>query len=120
LTSESSLGITVKAGDDDVLNSMRRGYTNLEYRNLVDKIRGHIPQATIATDIIVGFCGETEAQFQESLDLIQEIRFDKVHAAAYSPRKGTISDRMMEDSISKEEKRERLESIWEMQESVQV
>ena len=109
-----------QAGDDDVLNSMRRGYTNLEYRNLVDKIRDHIPQATIATDIIVGFCGETEAQFQESLDLIQEIRFDKVHAAAYSPRKGTISDRMMEDSVSKEEKKERLESIWEMQESVQV
>ena len=109
-----------QAGDDDVLNSMRRGYTNLEYRNLVDKIRDHIPQATIATDIIVGFCGETEAQFQESLDLIQEIRFDKVHAAAYSPRKGTISDRMMEDSVSKEEKKERLESIWEIQESVQV
>lgn len=109
-----------QAGDDDVLNSMRRGYTNLEYRNLVDKIRDYVPQASIATDIIVGFCGETETQFQETLDLIQEIRFDKVHAAAYSPRKGTISDRMMEDSISKEEKRERLESIWEMQESVQV
>ncbi|MBK15761.1 MAG: tRNA (N6-isopentenyl adenosine(37)-C2)-methylthiotransferase MiaB [Chloroflexi bacterium] len=109
-----------QAGDDDVLNSMRRGYTNLEYRNLVDKIRDYVPQATIATDIIVGFCGETEAQFQETLDLIQEIRFDKVHAAAYSPRKGTISDRMMEDSVSKEEKKERLEAIWEMQESVQV
>ena len=109
-----------QAGDDDVLNSMRRGYTNLEYRNLVDKIRDYVPQSTIATDIIVGFCGETEAQFQETLDLIQEIRFDKVHAAAYSPRKGTISDRMMEDSVSKEEKKERLEAIWEMQESVQV
>ncbi|MFL2746131.1 MAG: MiaB/RimO family radical SAM methylthiotransferase, partial [Dehalococcoidia bacterium] len=109
-----------QAGDDDVLNSMRRGYTNLEYRNLVDKIRDYVPQATIATDIIVGFCGETEAQFQETLDLIQEIRFDKVHAAAYSPRKGTISDRMMEDSVSKEEKKERLEAIFEMQESVQV
>ena len=109
-----------QAGDDDVLNSMRRGYTNLEYRNLVDKIRNYVPQASIATDIIVGFCGETEAQFQETLDLIQEIRFDKVHAAAYSPRKGTISDRMMEDSVSKEEKKERLEAIWEMQESVQV
>ena len=109
-----------QAGDDDVLNSMRRGYTNLEYRNLVDKIRDYVPEATIATDIIVGFCGETEAQFQETLDLIQEIRFDKVHAAAYSPRKGTISDRMMEDSVSKEEKKERVEAIWEMQESVQV
>ena len=109
-----------QAGNDDVLNSMRRGYTNLEYRNLVDKIRDYVPEATIATDIIVGFCGETEAQFQETLDLIQEIRFDKVHAAAYSPRKGTISDRMMEDSVSKEEKKERLEAIWEMQESVQV
>ena len=109
-----------QAGDDDVLNSMRRGYTNLEYRNLVDKIRDYVPEATIATDIIVGFCGETEAQFQETLDLIQEIRFDKVHAAAYSPRKGTISDRMMEDSVSKEEKKERLEAIWEMQESVQA
>ena len=109
-----------QAGDDDVLNSMRRGYTNLEYRNLVDKIRDYVPEATIATDIIVGFCGETEAQFQETLDLIQEIRFDKVHAAAYSPRKGTISDRMMEDSVSKEEKKERLDAIWEMQESVQV
>ena len=51
--------------------------------------------------------------------MVQEIRFDKVHAAAYSPRKGTISDRMMEDSVSKEIKRDRLESIWELQESVQ-
>tara|TARA_A100001037_G_scaffold287657_1_gene297407 strand:+ start:44714 stop:46018 length:1305 start_codon:yes stop_codon:yes gene_type:complete len=108
-----------QAGDDEILKSMRRGYTNLEFRNLVEKIRNYIPKASFATDIIVGFCGETELQFQETLDLVQEMRFDKVHAAAYSPRKGTISDRMMEDSVSKEIKRDRLESIWELQESVQ-
>ena len=108
-----------QAGHDEVLHSMRRGYTNLEYRNLVEKIRDYVPEASIATDIIVGFCGETKTQFQETLDLVEQMRFDKIHAAAYSPRKGTISDRMMDDSISDDEKRDRLEAIWGLQESIQ-
>jgi len=114
-----NFNLPFQAGDDEVLNSMRRGYTNSEYRNLVEKIRDYVPEASIATDIIVGFCGETKTQFQETLDLVEQMRFDKVHAAAYSPRKGTISDRMMDDSISGEEKRERLDAIWELQESIQ-
>ena len=72
----------------------------------------------LSTDVIVGFCGETEAQFQQTLDLIGEIRFDKVHAAAYSTRAGTIADRKMEDDIPHEEKKARLKAIEELQERI--
>ena len=81
--------IPVQAADNDILARMRRGYTIEEYLEWVHRIRDIVPGAALSTDVIVGFCGETEAQFQRSLDLLQELRFDKVHVAAYSPRPGT-------------------------------
>ena len=105
------INLPIQAGDDDILNKMRRGYTNEEYRQLIDKIRSKIPNVSISTDIIVGFCGESDIQFEKTLDIIKDIRFDKVHAAAYSIRDNTIAMRKMIDSISMEEKKYRLNKI---------
>ena len=82
------VNLPFQAGDDQVLRDMRRGYTNEEYRVLVDRIRDRIPGVSLSTDLIVGFCGETDAQFQRTLDMVRDIRFDKVHSAAYSARGG--------------------------------
>ena len=87
------INLPVQAGDNEVLKRMRRPYTREEYVDLVGRIRDNIPDASLSTDIIVGFPGETEEQFQRSLDLVSELRMDKVHCAAYSQRPGTIASR---------------------------
>ncbi len=81
--------IPVQSGNNDILKAMARGYTHERYRRIIDKIRDRLPDASISTDIIVAFPGETEAQFQDTLDLITDIGFDLVNTAAYSPRPGT-------------------------------
>ena len=103
--------IPFQAGADSELKRMRRGYKISEYREKVDLIRQLMPDASITTDVIVGFCGESDAEFEASLRLLEEIRFDKVHVAAYSPRPGTAAYRRLEDDVSPEVKRERLKAI---------
>ena len=112
------INLPFQAGDDDVLAGMRRGYTNEDYRRLIERIHDRIPDVSISTDVIVGFCGETEAQFEKTMELIRDVRFDKVHAAAYSPRPGTIADRMMPDNVPYEEKKARLRTLEELQEQI--
>ena len=112
------LELPVQAGDDDILRAMRRGYTVERYRELVHTIRRKIPQISLSTDIIVGFPGETEEQFEHSLSLLKEMRFDVVHVAAYSPRPGTIAWREYQDNIPSEVKKERLHKIEELQTSI--
>ena len=112
------VNLPFQAGDDGMLDVMRRGYTNSEYRNAIEKIRSRIPNVSLATDLIVGFCGETDDQFAKSLELIEDIKFDKVHAAAYSARKGTIADRTMIDDVPYEIKQDRLKQIEAAQESI--
>ena len=103
-----------------MLRNMRRGYTNDDYRSRVEKIRNRVPGVSLGTDLIVGFCGETDAQFQQTYDMVKDIRFDKVHAAAYSTREGTIAARTMEDDVPREEKKARLKAIEELQAEVQT
>jgi tRNA-2-methylthio-N6-dimethylallyladenosine synthase len=110
--------IPVQAADNEVLARMRRGYTIEEYVQWVHRIRDIVPGASLSTDVIDGFCGETEAQFQRSLDLLEQLRFDKVHVAAYSPRPGTIAWRHMEDDIPREEKMRRLHAVEALQERI--
>ncbi|MCH2504023.1 MAG: tRNA (N6-isopentenyl adenosine(37)-C2)-methylthiotransferase MiaB [Dehalococcoidia bacterium] len=98
------INLPVQAGDDEVLKAMRRPYTRQEFKDLVGRIRDIVPHSSLATDIIVGFPGETGEQFQRTVELIAELRPDKVHCAAYSHRPGTIAGRMMEAGVSKEEK----------------
>jgi len=103
--------IPVQAGSDAVLARMRRGYTVAQYREKVDLIRALMPEAAITTDVIVGFCGETDAEFGETYRLLEALRFDKVHVAAYSPRPGTIAHRRLADDVPPEVKRERLQAV---------
>ncbi len=112
------VNLPFQAGDDQVLADMRRGYTNAEYRDKISRIRDRIPNVSLATDLIVGFCGETEEQFERTAELVRDIGFDKVHAAAYSTRPGTISARLMQDDVPDVEKKRRLKVIEETQESV--
>ena len=112
------LELPVQAGDDDILKVMRRGYTVEQYRELVRTVRHKVPQMSLSTDIIVGFPGETEEQFEHSLSIVKEMRFDVVHVAAYSPRPGTIAQREYQDSIPAEVKKERLNKIEELQVSI--
>jgi tRNA-2-methylthio-N6-dimethylallyladenosine synthase len=110
--------IPVQAGSDAVLERMRRGYSIAEYREKVDLIRCLMPEASITTDVIVGFCGETDAEFEETRRLLEELRFDKVHVAAYSPRPGTIAYRQMEDDVPLDVKKSRLHAVEALEETV--
>ena len=112
------INLPVQAADDDVLSRMRRRYTIGDYRSLIDRIRSTIPQVSLGTDIIVGFPGETREQYQRTVELVKEIHFDKVHAAAYSPRPGTIANRTMPDDVPREEKEYRLRNLEDVQEEI--
>ncbi len=115
-----NINLPFQAGDDDVLREMRRGYTGEEYRALVEKVRGRIPSVSMTTDLIVGFSGETDHQFDRTLDMLRDVRFDKVHSAAYSQREGTIAARRHEDDVPRQVKKERLAAIDGLQASIQA
>jgi tRNA-2-methylthio-N6-dimethylallyladenosine synthase len=110
--------VPVQAGDDEVLANMKRGYTADEYRNLIARIRERIPNVSIATDIIVGFPGESEAQFQRTHDLLGELKLDIAHLARYSTRPGTVAARRMVDDVPEDEKLRRLKALDEQQERI--
>jgi len=110
--------VPAQAGDDGILLAMRRGYTNQQYRDLVAKLRDRIPGVSIATDIIVGFPGETEAAFQNTYDLLADLRLDVAHLARYSPRPGTHSARELADSVPAEEKMCRFRLLEDLQEGI--
>lgn len=110
--------VPVQAGDDEVLANMKREYTADDYRRLVAEIRDRIPNVSIATDIIVGFPGETEAQFQQTYDLLAELKMDVAHLARYSTRPGTVAARRMVDDVPADEKMRRFRLLEELQESI--
>ena len=109
------ISLPVQAGDDEILRAMGRGYTVQSYRELVEQIRFAIPTVALATDTIVGFPGETEEQFQRTIDLLSDLRFDTVHVAAYSARPGTPAAKRLKDNVSLSEKRRRLQVVEELQ-----
>jgi tRNA-2-methylthio-N6-dimethylallyladenosine synthase len=110
--------VPVQAGDDEVLSRMKRGYTADDYRRLIGQIRGFLPHASIATDVIVGFPGETDLQFRRTCDLLAELRLDTVHLARYSPRPETFSARNYPDDVPPEEKLRRFRAIEDLQEGI--
>jgi len=114
-----TIHLPVQAGDDGVLRRMRRQYTVERYLRLVETIRATIPGVAVTTDIIVGFCGETEEQFGRTLDLLRSVQFDVVHVACYSPRQGTVSA-SWEDDVPHEEKEERRRRVERVQEEIQA
>lgn len=106
--------VPVQAGDNEVLERMKRGYTVEQYERLIDKIRSRIPDVAINTDIIVGFCGETDSQFQNTYDLLERLKLDKIHIARYSPRPNTVSERRMDDDVTEEEKKRRSDALEDL------
>jgi tRNA-2-methylthio-N6-dimethylallyladenosine synthase len=110
--------VPVQAGHDEVLANMHRGYTVEQYARLVEQIRLRIPQVSIATDIIVGFPGETEEQFMGTYHLLEELKLDNAHLARYSTRPGTVASRRMQDDVGEAEKMRRFRLLEELQEKI--
>ena len=110
--------LPIQAGDDSVLENMKRGYTQQDYREIVAKIRAKIPDCSIATDIIVGFPGETEEQFMQTLQVLADLKLDVAHLARYSMREGTVATRRMVDDVTDAEKMRRFRELEELQEKI--
>ena len=102
--------IPFQSGDNDILKAMKRGYTQEKYRQIIANIRNLMPDAAISADAIVGFPGETEAQFENTLKLVDEIGFDQLNTAAYSPRPGTPAA-IWDNQLSEQVKSDRLQRL---------
>ena len=111
------LHLPVQSGDDAVLRRMGRQYTTEHYLERLARIREAVPGIAISTDVIVGFCGETDEQFRSTLRLLETVRYDQVFAAAYSERPGTPATRLADD-VPAAVKRERLNELLALQESI--
>ena len=112
-----ALHLPVQSGDDAVLRRMGRQYTIEHYLERLDRIRDAVPEIAISTDVIVGFCGETEEQFQSTLRLLERVRYDQVFAAAYSERPGTPATHLPDD-VPADVKRRRLNELLALQEPI--
>ena len=112
-----ALHLPVQAGNDEILRRMNRRYTRDHYLNLVRRLRTVRPEIGLTSDIIVGFPGETQAQFEDTLSLVREVRFDAAYTFIYSPRKGTRAAEMP-DPITAEEKSARIQKLIEVQQAI--
>jgi tRNA-2-methylthio-N6-dimethylallyladenosine synthase len=113
------LHLPVQSGSDRTLRRMGRGYTIAEYRDLVAALRDARPTVAVSTDLIVGFPGETEADFQATLELLEAVRFSAVYAFCYSPRPGTASTRL-DGAVDPALAGERLQRLFEVQNGIQA
>jgi tRNA-2-methylthio-N6-dimethylallyladenosine synthase len=109
--------LPLQSGNDEILQRMNRHYTAAQYLDLASRIRLSLPGTALATDIIVGFPGETEAQFLDTYRLLEQVRFDAVHAACFSPRTGTAAA-LLPDDVPAEEKERRRRLVEKLQERV--
>ncbi|HLD17491.1 MAG TPA: tRNA (N6-isopentenyl adenosine(37)-C2)-methylthiotransferase MiaB [Patescibacteria group bacterium] len=112
------LHLPVQAGDDEVLRRMNRRYTREQYLDIICRLRKRLPSIAVGTDIIVGFCGETEEQFERTVDLYKEVGFDISYTAVYSPRSGTLAAKAFPDDVSRAEKRRRWNVLQELMERI--
>ena len=112
------LQLPVQSGDDTILKRMARGYQMRHYRAIVERARALMPDLGLVTDVIVGFPGESETAFMNTRALLEEIEFDVVHLAMYSPRPGTFAATKMEDDVPQDEKLRRLNDLLALQRSI--
>ena len=105
------LQLPVQSGDDTILRRMARGYQTRHYRAIVERARALMPDLGLVTDVIVGFPGESEQAYMNTRALVEEMQFDVVHIAMYSPRPGTHAATRMEDDVPQEEKLRRLNDL---------
>jgi tRNA-2-methylthio-N6-dimethylallyladenosine synthase len=113
------LHLPVQSGSDRILADMRRGYTRRQYLDTAALLRDHVPALALSTDVIVGYPGETEADFEETVALVDEVRFDGVFVFMYSPRPGTTAIRVPDD-VAPDEKLRRLQLINGLQQRAQA
>ena len=114
-----SINLPFQSGSNKILKTMRRGYSREEYIELINIIRDTIPNVAMSADVIVGFCGESESDFEDTLNLMEEIKFDKLHTAIYSERPGTIAQRKMKDDVKMSDKQRRYKTLNDIQEKIQ-
>lgn len=107
--------LPVQSGNNDVLKKMNRGYTREWFKERIESIRRILPNALVSTDIIAGFCGETEEQHQETLSLMEEVKFSFAYMYKYSKRPKTLAERKYEDDVDEETKSRRLQEIIDLQ-----
>ncbi|MBT3181748.1 MAG: tRNA (N6-isopentenyl adenosine(37)-C2)-methylthiotransferase MiaB [Deltaproteobacteria bacterium] len=107
--------LPLQSGANETLKRMRRGYTRERYIEIVRGLRKASPDISITTDLIVGFCGESDADFQMTFELMEEVEFDSIFAFKYSPRPGTFAYEQLPDDVEKVVKEERLEKILALQ-----
>jgi tRNA-2-methylthio-N6-dimethylallyladenosine synthase len=112
------LQLPVQSGDDGILKRMARGYQTRHYRAIVERARSLMPDLGLVTDVIVGFPGESEAAFMNTRALLEEIEFDVVHLAMYSPRPGTFAADRMQDDVPGSEKLRRLNDLLALQRTI--
>jgi len=111
------LHVACQSGSDAILKAMNRGYTRDQFLSITREARAIVPGINVTTDLIVGFPGETEADFAQSIDLIERVRFGSIFVAKYSPRPGTKSAGL-DDDVTEEEKSRRLQGVLERQRGI--
>jgi len=114
------LHLPVQSGSDSVLLRMRRGYTCREYLDRIDRLRQRCPQVALSTDIIVGFPGETDGDFERTLELLSQVEYDEIYSFTYSPRTQTVSAKLYKDDILEEKKKERLKQVQGVQQEISL
>jgi tRNA-2-methylthio-N6-dimethylallyladenosine synthase len=114
------LHLPVQSGSDSVLARMRRGYNCQEYLHRIRLLKERCPRVALSTDIIVGFPGETEREFQSTLELLQQVEYDEIFSFMYSPRPQTVSAKLYNDDVAEEIKKDRLRRVQSLQRGVSL
>ena len=114
------LHLPVQSGADTVLLRMRRGYTREEYLERIERLQRRRPDVALSTDIIVGFPGETDAEFGQTLELLEQVQYDEIYSFTYSPRPQTVSARIYTDDIPSDVKKERLKIVQSLQQRISL
>lgn len=114
------LHLPVQSGSDIVLGRMRRGYTRQEYVERIQRLRDRCPKVALSTDIIVGFPGETDAEFERTLELLNQLEYDEIFSFMYSPRPQTISAKIYDDAILEDVKKDRLRRVQKLQQEISL
>ena len=114
------LHLPVQSGSDSVLGRMRRGYTRQEYLARIQRLRERCPEVALSTDIIVGFPGETDAEFDCTLELLEQVEYDEIFSFVYSPRPQTVSAKIYQDDIPEDVKKDRLTRVQKLQREISL
>ena len=114
------LHLPVQSGSDTVLGRMRRGYTRQEYLDRIQRLRQRCPEVALSTDIIVGFPGETDEEFDATLELLERVGYDEIYSFMYSARPQTVSAKIYEDDVSSHVKKERLTKVQNFQREISL